>query len=63
MFKTEFKSKEELETYLQGAFDALEAFAVWRDGKQWVNDMRTLGETKEIILRETGFTEKENINE
>lgn len=35
--------------YLQGARDALTAFAVWRDGKQHVNDMRTLGEAIDIV--------------
>ncbi len=44
-------SEIEKEIYLQGARHALEAFGVWKDGKQYVNlqMMRTISECIEII--------------
>ena len=41
------------------AIEAITDFSVWRDGVQWVNDMRTLKEVREILLKKFNLTEED----
>lgn len=46
--KSEISLKEIM---YNSSIEALTLFAVWREGEQWVNDMRTLKEAKRIIYK------------
>jgi len=49
MSEDDFCLKELMYT---AAVEAVTLFAVWRDGVQWVNDMRTLKEAIRILYKE-----------
>ena len=43
------------EVKYDAAVEALTLFAVWREGTQWVNDMRKLEDAKQILKKHFGL--------
>lgn len=59
IIRRNFDTFKDRQIYLSGLKDSLRTFAVWRDGEQWVNDMRTLKQCFEILEKEVSQGKKE----